>query len=168
MKIACCWRIFEKYSNIKFHETPSSDSWVVMFGQTNGQTDRRTEAIKLVPAFRNFIKTPKNIIFYVEMFENLFPILWYDMMWYITAIGLTPGGSSTVHIYAQTIHRIQRTERIQSQMLINFGYWGSNSRDLWFRLSGQSASTSRRHNRISSSFTHPRINSICFCLPTFP
>jgi hypothetical protein len=29
---------------------------------------------------------------------------------YLTAIGLTPGGSSTVHIYTQTTHRIQRTE----------------------------------------------------------
>jgi hypothetical protein len=28
------------------------------------------------------------------------------MMIYLTAIGLTPGGSSTVHIYTQTIHRI--------------------------------------------------------------
>ena len=27
----------------------------------------------------------------------------YDMI-YLTAIGLTPGGSSTVHIYTQTIH----------------------------------------------------------------
>ena len=29
------------------------------------------------------------------------------VIWYIlfTAIGLTPGGSSTVHIYTQTIHR---------------------------------------------------------------
>jgi hypothetical protein len=29
---------------------------------------------------------------------------------FLTAIGLTPGGSSTVHIYTQTVHRIQRTE----------------------------------------------------------
>jgi hypothetical protein len=29
----------------------------------------------------------------------------YDMI-YLSAIGLTPGGSSTVHIYKQTIHRI--------------------------------------------------------------
>jgi len=28
----------------------------------------------------------------------------YDMI-YLTAIGLTPGGSSTIHIYTQTIHR---------------------------------------------------------------
>jgi uncharacterized membrane protein YqaE (UPF0057 family) len=29
---------------------------------------------------------------------------------YLTAVGLTPGGSSTVHIYTQTVHRIQRKE----------------------------------------------------------
>jgi hypothetical protein len=29
---------------------------------------------------------------------------------FLTAIGLTPGGSSTVHIHIQTVHRIQRTE----------------------------------------------------------
>jgi hypothetical protein len=28
----------------------------------------------------------------------------------LTAIGLTPGGSSPVHIYKQTVHRIQRKE----------------------------------------------------------
>ena len=30
-------------------------------------------------------------------------ILLYDM--FVTAIGLTAGGSSTVHIYTQTVHR---------------------------------------------------------------
>jgi hypothetical protein len=29
----------------------------------------------------------------------------YDMIYLLIAIGLTPGGSSTVHIYTQTIHR---------------------------------------------------------------
>jgi hypothetical protein len=29
---------------------------------------------------------------------------------FLTAIGLTPGGSSIVHIDTQTVHRIQRTE----------------------------------------------------------
>ena len=29
----------------------------------------------------------------------------YDMLYLLTAIGLTPGGSSTVHIYTQTAHR---------------------------------------------------------------
>jgi hypothetical protein len=29
----------------------------------------------------------------------------YDMIYLLTAIGLTPGGSSTVHIHTQTIYR---------------------------------------------------------------
>jgi len=29
----------------------------------------------------------------------------YGMIYLLTAIGLTPGGSSTVHIYTQTMHR---------------------------------------------------------------
>jgi len=29
----------------------------------------------------------------------------YDMIYLLTTIGLTPGGSSTVNIYTQTIHR---------------------------------------------------------------
>ena len=29
----------------------------------------------------------------------------YDMIYLLTAVGLTPGGSSTVQIYTQTIHR---------------------------------------------------------------
>jgi hypothetical protein len=31
--------------------------------------------------------------------------IWYDIIYFLIAIGLTPGGSSTVHIYTQTIHR---------------------------------------------------------------
>jgi hypothetical protein len=31
---------------------------------------------------------------------------------FLTAIGFTPGGSSTAHIYTQTVHRIQRKEHI--------------------------------------------------------
>jgi hypothetical protein len=34
---------------------------------------------------------------------------------FLTAIGLTPGGSSTVHIYTQTVHRIQRKKHIKQQ-----------------------------------------------------
>jgi hypothetical protein len=37
----------------------------------------------------------------------------YDMI-YLTAVGLTPGGTSTVHIYKQTIHgRTQSTQTIR-------------------------------------------------------
>jgi hypothetical protein len=33
------------------------------------------------------------------------PQFWYGMIYLLTAIRFTPGGSSTVHIYTQTIHR---------------------------------------------------------------
>jgi hypothetical protein len=39
-------------------------------------------------------------------------------MIYLTAIGLTSGGSSTVHIYTQTVHRIQRTEHNKKKQKI--------------------------------------------------
>jgi len=50
---------------------------------------------------------------YVIWYDMKRYMIWYDMIWYdtrfdiylLTAIGLTPGGSSTVHIYTQTIHR---------------------------------------------------------------
>jgi hypothetical protein len=44
-------------------------------------------------------------------------MIWYGMIYdmiYLTAIGLTPGGSSTVHIYTNkiqnTMSRMHRTE----------------------------------------------------------
>ena len=47
--------IFEKYSNIKFHENPSSGSRVFPFGRTHGLMDRRSERhmTKLTVAFSN-------------------------------------------------------------------------------------------------------------------
>jgi hypothetical protein len=38
----------------------------------------------------------------------------YRLYIFFTAIGLTPGGSSTSHIYTQTIHTIQRKENLGS------------------------------------------------------
>jgi len=34
------------------------------------------------------------------------------MIYLLTAVGLTPGGSNTVHIYTQTIHRTTQWNRI--------------------------------------------------------
>jgi hypothetical protein len=43
----------------------------------------------------------------------------YDMI-YLTAIGLPPGGSSTVHIYTQTVHRTtQSTQTIHRTTQFN-------------------------------------------------
>ena len=46
---------------------------------------------------------------YVNMINDM-------MICLLTAIGLTPGGSNTVHIYTQTIHRTtQRKQNIQNR-----------------------------------------------------
>jgi hypothetical protein len=37
--------------------------------------------------------------------QTLFTGFYNDMIYLLTAIGLTPGGSSAVHIYTQTIHQ---------------------------------------------------------------
>jgi len=47
---------FEKSSNIKYDENPSSESRVL----PRGRTDRRTDMTELVVAFRNFATAPKN------------------------------------------------------------------------------------------------------------
>jgi hypothetical protein len=44
----------------------------------------------------------------------------YDMIYLLTAIGLTPGGSSTVRIYPQTIHRMTQSKQYIEQHK-NFG-----------------------------------------------
>ena len=41
--------------------------------------------------------------------------LWYDMIYLLTANGLSPGGRSTVHIYTQTIHRTIRNKQYIEQ-----------------------------------------------------
>jgi len=55
MKFEFSEQIFEKYSNIQFHETPSSWSRDV----PGGQTDRRTDMTRLIVALRNFAHAPK-------------------------------------------------------------------------------------------------------------
>jgi hypothetical protein len=40
-------------------------------------------------------------------------MIWNDVIWYmLTEIGLTPGGSSTLHIYTLTVHRKTQWNRI--------------------------------------------------------
>jgi len=39
MKLEFSGQFYEKYSDAKFHENPSSDSRVVACGQTDGRTD---------------------------------------------------------------------------------------------------------------------------------
>jgi hypothetical protein len=52
MKLELSRQVFEKYSNIKFHEYSSGGSGVVPYGRTIGQTDRRDEANSRSSLFR--------------------------------------------------------------------------------------------------------------------
>ena len=58
MKLELSRLIFEKSSNIKFHENPSSESRVVPCEQTKRQTDRRNEDN---PCFNNSTKALKHL-----------------------------------------------------------------------------------------------------------
>ena len=49
---------FQKYSNSKFHKNLFSDSQVVPYGQTDGQTD----VTKLIVVFAILLTPPKNRI----------------------------------------------------------------------------------------------------------
>ena len=51
MKLEFSRQIFEKVSNIKFHQNPSSGSRVVPCGQKDGQTDGLDEANNLFSRF---------------------------------------------------------------------------------------------------------------------
>jgi hypothetical protein len=63
MKLEFSRQIFEKYSNIKFHENPSGGSRVVQRGWAGGQTNRqtygRTDMTKLTVAFSKSANAPK-------------------------------------------------------------------------------------------------------------
>jgi hypothetical protein len=66
-------------------------------------------------------------------------MIWYDTIWYmiyLNAIGLTPGGSSAVHIYTQTIieqHKLHKQYIEQHNTLIRMSAdrapssWGTPS-----------------------------------------
>jgi len=56
-KLEFSQHIFEKYSNIKLHENPSSESKAVVGGRTN----RQTEKIKQTVIF-SISHTPKSLI----------------------------------------------------------------------------------------------------------
>jgi hypothetical protein len=46
MKLEFFWQIFEKYSNIKFHENSSSGSQVVLCGQTDGHDEANSRFLQ--------------------------------------------------------------------------------------------------------------------------
>ena len=52
-------------------------------------------------------------------------LVWYGVIYLLTEIGLSPGGSSTVHIYTKTIHRTIRNKTIHR---ITQQFWKSAGR----------------------------------------
>jgi len=59
MKFEFSRQSFEKYSDIKFYENPSSGNRVWTDGRTDGQTDGGKDMTKLIIALRNFVNAPK-------------------------------------------------------------------------------------------------------------
>ena len=62
------------------------------------------------------------MIWYIILYMIWF-MVWYDIVYLLTAIGLSPGGSSTVHIYTQKIHRTTQNKQFIEQHN-NFGECG--------------------------------------------
>jgi hypothetical protein len=57
MKLEFSQQIFDEYSNIKFHENPSSGNRVVPRGR---QTDGQADITNLIVVFRNFVDAHKH------------------------------------------------------------------------------------------------------------
>jgi hypothetical protein len=67
MELEVSRNIFQKSSNINFHEYPPSRSRVVPRGLTVGQTDWT----KLIVAFRNSALAPENVLFFLVTLQGL-------------------------------------------------------------------------------------------------
>ena len=85
MKLEFSRKAFEKHSNIKFNENPSTGSRIVPWEQTDGRMDR-TDRTKLIVAFRNFANAPKNtldliMIFDINLEREVLLLWWYPMPW---------------------------------------------------------------------------------------
>jgi len=66
MKLEFSRQIFEKYTNIKFHENLPNGSRIFPCGWTGGHTD----ITKLIVAFRNIANVPKNL--YITLLLDFF------------------------------------------------------------------------------------------------
>jgi len=62
MKFEFSGQFFEKYSDFKFNENPSSRNWVVSCGQTDGRADM----MELIVASLSFVTAPKKTLGHVE------------------------------------------------------------------------------------------------------
>ena len=66
------------------------------------------------------LQNKKGKWFSLFLYIYIYEYICYDMIYLLTAIGFSPGGSSTVHIYTQKIHRTIRNKQYIEQHN-NFG-----------------------------------------------
>jgi hypothetical protein len=59
--------------------------------------------------------TPFKTMEIVRYYVNIRTKGSFDMIYLLTAIGLTPGGSSTAHIYTQKVHRTTKKKQFIEQ-----------------------------------------------------
>ena len=95
MKLELSCHIFEKYSNIKFYDNPSSRRRVVPRGRADGQTDMP----KQVDALCNFVKAPKNT-FNAYIFQKILS----------TSLYYSSSSSSSVLRWIRTITVFSRAQ----------------------------------------------------------
>jgi hypothetical protein len=93
---------------MKFNFVKNGVSTTHLFGNKIYLQDRYTKTIFCMVCIFNKTQCTVSLPLAVSSVHCvIFDILVYI---YLTTIGLTHGGSSTAHIYTQTIHRIQRME----------------------------------------------------------
>jgi hypothetical protein len=83
-------------------------------------TDRPTNHLSTYVAQNDTRKKSPSVQFCVFSLKPYLRTTQFSVLYYVylTTIGLTPGGSSTVHNYTQTVHRIHRME--QQISVLNF------------------------------------------------
>jgi hypothetical protein len=59
MKNEFSQQIFLKFSDVRFHENPSSGKRIIPCGGADGRTEDETDMTRLIIAFRSFVNAPQ-------------------------------------------------------------------------------------------------------------
>jgi hypothetical protein len=84
------------------------------------------------------------------------------MIYLLTAIGLPPGGSSTVHIHTQTIHRTTQNKQCIERHK-NFGIVRAVPR-LGIHTTAQLSSTAQEEQNLGSGIRMAMDMSVIYCV----
>ena len=106
MKLEFSGHIFEKYSNVKFHETFSRGSRVV---PCDGQTDGHTDMTILIVSFRNFANA------FVKVFQKM------TLRAFETLIAVMTQRDVSEHLYLQQ-HSFENLKSRTESILLVAGY----------------------------------------------